>query len=227
MCALFGPGIGIHTLALELEAHVWAEPLQVPVRVQASPLLAATVHVGALGETRATVRKADFASFPVASQAVASAIAATPAPPVELRMSALSHAVKLPPLAVAGRRIDDVQLDTRAHAVSMVPPVRVYEGLTAMRERKVERRGVPARLLSEAQSAYWRKRLGDAKRVPLKLIELVMIFPDVPIIGEQPVQYANGALMYPLPAEPVPLTTVVIAKHTTSGALLVGRFARS
>lgn len=227
MCALFGPRIGIHSLALELEPHVWAEPLALPVRVEASPLLATTVHVGPLGETRATVKKADFGTFSVASQAVAAAMAATGAPPVDMRMGALSHAVKLPPLSVSGHHVDDVRLDTRARAVSVVPPVRVYEGLAAMRDRKVERRGVPARLLTESQAAYWRKRLGDAKRVPLKLIDLVMIFPDVPIVGEQPVQYANGALAYPLPEEPVPLTTVVIAKHMTSGALLVGRFARS
>jgi hypothetical protein len=215
VCALFGPRIGIHTLALELEPHVWPEPLAVPITVQASPMLAATVHTGALAETKATVQQAELGTMPVASRGA------------DLRMGVLSHAVKLPPLAVSGRREADVELKTRARLVSMVPPVRLHDGLEAMRARKVERRGVPARLLTEAQAAYWRKRLGDAKRVPLKLIDLVMIFPDVPIVGEQPVHYVNGALLYPLPDEPVPLTTVVVAKHLTSGALLVGRFAKT
>jgi hypothetical protein len=152
--------------------------------------------------------------------------AATAAPP-EMQLSVLGHAVRLPPLTVTGDQVDDLALQGRARKLNLTPRVQVHEALEAMRARRVERRGVPGRLLTEAQAAHWRKRIGDSKRVPLKLVDLVAVFPDVPIVGDQPVQYAHGALSYPLPEEPVPLTTVVIAKHLTSGALFVGRFAKT
>lgn len=227
MCALFGPRVDVHAADLWLDVHVWPEPLGMWPGVHRAPLLAASLHVSRLAETRAEVRRFAWPALGVQSHTRQETLLAATAPPVALGLSVQRHPQPLPPFTTASRVVTGLELAGQAHDVAIAPRIRVRRDLAFMREKLVERRGVSARRLTEAQSAHWKKRMGDAKRVPVKLVDLVAVFPDVPIIGDQPVQYAQGALSYRLPDEQVPLTTVVIAKHLTTGALLVGRFARA
>lgn len=207
--------------------HLWSAQLDLPTATRRVDLLAPRVRVEPLGQTHAAVTKLDWQALSATSQAALPGLACRTAEPVDLRLQVMRRSERIPPFGVSGRAIATLALGGEVHELPLDTPVRVRRDLAAAKERLVERRGVPARLLRPEQVTHWQKRLGDSKRVPAKLVELVAVFPNVPIVGDQPVQYANGALSYALPAEAVPLTTVVIAKHASSGKLLLGRFAAS
>ncbi|MFN3429278.1 MAG: hypothetical protein ACK46X_04925 [Candidatus Sericytochromatia bacterium] len=207
--------------------HLWSAKLDLPTATHRVELLAPRVTVEPLGQTRAAVTRVDWEALATTSQPALPGLSCRTAAPVDLTLHVMRRAERIPPLGVSGRAIAALALGGDVHELSLDTPIRVRRDLAAVRERLVERRGVPARLLRPDQVTHWQKRVGDSKRVPARLVELVAVFPNVPIVGDQPVQYANGALSYALPGEAVPLTTVVIAKHATSGTLLLGRFAAS
>lgn len=228
MCALFGPRVDVHAYELELDAHVWPIRLELAPAVHTGALIASTVRLAPLSETRATIRREPITSPAVVSRRHDSAIiTAHSGAPVAMGLSVLCRAQPLPPFATSSRAVTGLELEGQAHPFNVQPRVRVRRDLAAARDRLVERRSVPARLLTEAQASHWRKRIADAKRLPIRQVDLIAIFPDVPLVGDQPVQYSHGTLSYRLPESPVPLTTVVIAKHLGTGEVLLGRFARS
>jgi hypothetical protein len=113
-------------------------------------------------------------------------------------------------------------------AVEAPMHARVKADLAFMRGRPLLRRGIAAHRLPEDQAAYWTKRLADSRRIGVRLIKLVAVFPDLELEEGRPVAYRpeDDAIAFHLPARPVPPSTIVIARHANTGEPLQGRFYR-
>lgn len=105
---------------------------------------------------------------------------------------------------------------------------KVHSDLAYARRLPVLRRGVPPRLLTDDQLTYWIKRLADSKRINPRLVQLVAVFPDMQLETDRPVSYRadENALAFTLPEKPVQPSTVVVARHSTTGEPIQGRFYR-
>ncbi|HEY9722325.1 MAG TPA: hypothetical protein V6D47_09935 [Oscillatoriaceae cyanobacterium] len=197
------------------ETHEWRPEAPGLRREAVSRVPAPAVRRGELGQTRVT------------SQAFAAPCTVRSGKPVSREVAVMGHPLPIPPLPRPTGRDEPVALNTTVHELPALPMPGVHADLAFMRSRFMQRRAIPARFMSDAQIAYWQQRMSNAKRVTPKLIQIVGLFPDVPIVGDQPVQYLakEGAIAFPVPPEPVPLTTVVIARHERTGQLMIGRFA--
>lgn len=204
MCALFGSGVNVHRVAVDLAG----------LSVQSGPLLEAPpVHPGDL--LTAVSHRLSLEPPPVSSR-----------PVVEGLIQAQSRKEPIQPLRAGSHDFGTFKLATRVRTVPGAPPPRVHKGLPAARELPVLKRVVPARFMTAEQVSYWAQRLGNAKRVSVRQVSLVGIFPNVPLQGDQPVQFRaeEGAIAFHLPEKAVPLSTVVVAKHAVTGEVLIGRF---
>ena len=226
----FGPGVSSHPIAPDLAGgEVQRGPVPLVAETNAWTPLEAAVHaiapVAEIAASRSVALTLDApavqAHDPGAPTPVASRRYGWEAVPV------LSHFQAFPPLTTRARDLSGCAIAARVHAPEPIPAPAVHRGLEVARRQLASKRVVPARLLSEEQLAYWVERLSNAKRVRPKLIDLVGIIPDVPLSGDRPVAYRaeQQAIAYHLPDQPVPLSTVVIAKHVATGAMLLGRFA--
>ena len=198
MCALFGPGVRVHGVALAFDGGAVELDLQLPTTVHQQPLLAAV------------------------SQAPDLAVAApelVPGPDIGFPADALStHGLGGKPFLLTAT--------SWTWQETMRPVIR--KDLAFVRSLPVLKRGVPARKLTEEQLAYWIKRLSDAKRVSPRHVQLVAVFPDMQLEGDRPVTYRHEeeAIAYPLPEHPVSPSTIVMARHALTGEPLQGRFYR-
>lgn len=219
MCALFRQGLKINQVPLDEDPPARHDAsIMIEADSRSVDLIGVGVHRDVLGTT-------------------AAAMHAMAMPPIG---SAVHVYAEEQPIEVTGRRLAPQPLGTRRQALGALglatrvrpgpetPPPRVHQDLEAARGREVLKRAVLPRFLTPAQAAHWQKRMGESKRVSPRWVELVGVFPDVAIAGEAPVHYRSeeAAIAYQLPSEPVPLTTVVIARHQRTGELLLGRFHR-
>jgi hypothetical protein len=204
MSSFFGSGVTLHRL----------DPAVSDVKVQRGPMLdPPAVRVGELVNT--TLRSTRLEPPAVSSRTLDSGW-----------VTAQSQTFKFEVVKVQSHDFRTFKLTTRANAVPEAPRPRVNKDLSAVRGLPVLKRVVPVRFMTPEQATYWVQRLGQAKRVNPRLVNLVGIFPNVPLSGEQPVQFRadEGAIAFHLPEKPVPLSTVVVAKHATTGEVLIGRF---
>ena len=219
MCALFGQGVRVNEVPLsEDPPTTHAAPLAFELASRTGELLTARVRQDVLGTTGAEIRQA---SWPEVGATVHDYPEEEPIVP---RLQRLAPQ----PLTARRQILGALGLLVRAHEAPPVPRPRVHRDLELARGREVLKRAVLPRFLTPAQAAYWQKRMGEAKRVSPRLVDLVGVFPHVAIAGEAPVHYRaeEAAIAYQLPEKPVPLTTVVIARHHQTGELLLGRFHR-
>lgn len=204
MCALFGSGVSVRQVATGFaDVKVQRGPLLDPPAIQAAELIATGTN------------RFDFEAVPVTSHPVDEGL-----------ITAHSQIEAILPVRAASHDFGTLKLASRVHTVAEGMSVRVHKGLATVRELPVLKRMVPIRAMSDEQVGYWKQRLGNAKRVSPRQISLVGVFPDVPLQGDQPVQFRaeEGAIAFHLPDRPVPLSTVVVAKHTVTGEVLIGRF---
>lgn len=181
------------------------------------------------GVAAPTVRRGELGDTPVSSHQLAAPLHARSGAPVSRAIAVLGHALSIPPLPRPTGGAQEVRLAATVNEAPALSAPGVHANLAFMRTRLMQRRAIPARFLTDAQMAYWKQRMSNAKRVTPKLITIVGLFPNVPIVGDQPVQYLakESAIAFPVPETPVPLTTVVIARNEHTGQLLVGRFANT
>jgi hypothetical protein len=137
-----------------------------------------------------------------------------------------TNALGASPLTAKAHDIAQVRFVSRLNELPMIPPPLTRDGLAFIRSREVLKRALPQRFLSLEKQAYWRERIAGSKRVAVTQVELLGLFPDVPLIGDSPVRYRaeEGAIAYQLPSKRVALSTVVVARHKLTGELILGRF---
>lgn len=218
MCALFGPGVKIRRVELDPPLHpVFPVLLEMAVSVRIAPLLEPLVLASPLAVAAPTSRRAEEGLMTARRGA-----------PVALRVDARACPLSLPPIGAVRRTLPDLSLS--AGEVLALPeferPV-VRRNLEVAKAQPVLKRAVPTRLMTAAQADAWQNRLAKAKRVSLRHVALVGVFPRVPLMGDAPVQYVSkeAAISYTLSPKPAPFSTIVIAKHRETGELLIGRFA--
>lgn len=220
MCAFFGRGLTTYDVPLRIRAGAavgGVPPFEVGARRAALP---ATRAVDAPPGFTAPARRT--LALPVTSVSVVVRPPAQVAPPAALLVASwppLEAVIQLPavPPFIAPLR----------HEGALAPP-RLRTDLDAARAQLVRRRLVPAARLPADEAARWLRRLADSKKMAKTRLELVGVFPDVPVTEGAPVRYdaSAGALAYHLPDAPIPLSTVVIAKRTDTGVAVIGRFYR-
>jgi hypothetical protein len=220
MCAFLGRELVVHAVPLRLrvaDAAGGVPPIGIAMR-QAAPL-AAGLRAPTIGFAAPAVLTFALPATPVSLRSYRPEGVAPPAALRAMAWEPPKAAVRLPanPPFVAPRR-----------EVPLVAAPRVWTDLAAARHQPVRRRMVAAGRLAPEEAAMWLRRLADAKRMVPKRLALVGVFPDLPIVEGAAVKYdaAAGAIAYPVPEAPVPLSTVVIATRTDTGATVVGRFYR-
>ncbi len=220
MCAFFGRGLTTYDVPLRIRAAT---------AVGGVPPIDVWLATADLPATRAV-------AAPPAFQAPARLTLALPPTPVTLVRrppetvdppAAIHVLTWLPPKAAVRLPAVPPFIAPLRRADALVPP-RIREDLDAARAQLVRKRLVPAARLSADEAARWLRRLADSKKMAKTRLELVGVFPDVPVVEGAPVRYdaGAGAIAYALPATPIPLSTVVVARRTDTGVAVIGRFYR-
>lgn len=152
-------------------------------------------------------------------------IGVSPFPSVIAPPNAL-HQLTWPPLRSAVRlpAIPPLIAPPRHEPPLPVPVVR--DDLAIALKVPVRRRMVPAAKLSPETAAHWLRRLADSRKMARARLELLGLFKDVQLAdgGEVRHQAAQDTVTFPLSPTPVPPSTIVLARRTDSGELVVARF---
>lgn len=204
MSSFFGSGVTLHKVQTALtEVTVQPGPLLGPPGVHAAELISTSLRSTRQEPPEVVSRTVDRGS-----------------------LTATSRTFTFEAVKAQSHDFRTFKLTTYVYGMPDAPRVRLHKDLGAVRDLPVLKRVVPTRFMTPEQVTYWAQRLGQAKRVNPRLVNLVGIFPNVPLSGDQPVQFRadEGAIAFHLPEKPVPLSTVVVAKHGSTGEVLIGRF---
>ncbi|MEB3283781.1 MAG: hypothetical protein VKN33_00645 [Candidatus Sericytochromatia bacterium] len=105
------------------------------------------------------------------------------------------------------------------------PILQVRSALRVAREVRAVKRLVPAHELSTAQVIHWLGRIADARRISHLRLELVGIFPRLPLASASHLQLdaVREEARYTLSEGGVTMTTVAVAKRRDTGESVVAR----
>lgn len=220
MCAFFGRGLTTYDVPLRIRAAA---------AVGGVPPIAVRLIAADLPATRAVQAQPGFRAPACLTLAPPSTpVVLVRRPPDQVDPPAAIHALGWPPLKAAIRLPAVPPFIAPLRRECPIAPPRICEDLGVARAQLVRRRLVPAARLTVDETARWLRRLADSKKMAKTRLELVGVFPDVPVVEGAPVRYdaGSGAIAYALPDAPIPLSTVVVAKRTDTGVAVIGRFYR-
>ena len=214
------------------EVAIWRAPVTFSPRTGRDVLTSPAARMHAFAPLVARDGSRAWGDLPV--PAVKQSAIGGVAPPTGVRFLLLtpiappdaSHKLSWPPLRcrVLLPAVPPLIAPPRRDSLLRIPHIK--SDLAPALAQLVRRRMVPASRLSEEAADHWLRRLSDARRIARPRLQLVGLFRDVQLAegGEVHHQAAQDTVTFPLSSVAVPPSTIVMARRSDSGELVVGRF---